>query len=55
MHGYQSLKHTTWEGKDHVVFIAKCRRKELSQGIRQVLGTVFRSMVEQWEGKLEEG
>ena len=54
MHGYQSLKHTTWECKDHMVFIPKCRRKGLSPGIRQVLGTVFRSMAEQWEGKLEE-
>ena len=47
MHGYQSLKHTTWECKDHMVFIPKCRRKGLSPGIRQVLGTVFRSMAEQ--------
>jgi len=38
-----------------VVFIPKCRRKVLYQGIRQELGTVFRSLAEQWECKVEEG
>jgi len=52
---YESLKHTTWDCKYHVVFIPKCRRKVLSQGIRQELGTVFRSLAEQWECKVEEG
>jgi putative transposase len=37
------------------VFIPKCRRKVLYQGIRQELGTVFRSLAEQWECKVEEG
>ncbi|HEY3855977.1 MAG TPA: IS200/IS605 family transposase, partial [Verrucomicrobiae bacterium] len=26
MQRYESLKHTTWECKYHVVFIPKCRR-----------------------------
>jgi len=55
MQTYGSLKHTTWECKYHVVFIPKCRRKVLYQGIRQELGTVFRSVAEQWECKVEEG
>jgi putative transposase len=55
MQTYESLKHTTWECKYHVVFIPKCRRKVLYQGIRQELGTVFRSLAEQWECKVEEG
>jgi len=38
-----------------VVFIPKCRRKVLYQGIRQELGIVFRSLAEQWESKVEEG
>ena len=38
MQTYESLKHTTWECKYHVVFIPKCRRKVLYQGIRQELG-----------------
>jgi putative transposase len=41
--------------KYHVVFIPKCRRKVLYQGIRQELGTVFRSLAEQWECRVEEG
>ena len=44
MQTYESLKHTTWECKYHVVFIPKCRRKVLYQGIRQELGEVFRSL-----------
>ena len=55
MQTYETLKHTTWECKYHVVFIPKCRRKVLYQGIRQELGTVFRSLAEQWECKVEEG
>ena len=55
MQTYESLKHTTWDCKYHVVFIPKCRRKVLYQGIRQELGTVFRSLAEQWECKVEEG
>jgi putative transposase len=55
MQTYESLKHTTWDCKYHVVFIPKCRRKVLYQGIRQELGTVFRSLAEQWECKVQEG
>ena len=55
MQTYESLKHTTWDCKYHVVFIPKCRRKVLYQGIRQELGTGFRSLAEQWECKVEEG
>ena len=55
MQTHESLKQTTWECKYHVVFIPKCRRKVLYQGIRQELGTVFRSLAEQWECKVEEG
>ena len=55
MQTYESLKHTTWECKYHVVFIPKCRRKVLYQGIRQELGMVFRSLAEQWGCKVEEG
>jgi len=55
MQTYESLKHTTWECNYHVVFIPKCRRKVLNQGLRQELGIVFRSLAEQWEGKVEDG
>ena len=55
MQTYESLKHTTWECKYHVVFIPKCRRKVLYQGIRRELGEVFRSLAEQRECTVEEG
>ena len=55
MQTYESLRHTTWDCKYHVVFIPKCRRRVLYQGIRQELGMVFRSLAEQWECKVEEG
>src|SRR5216684_3426657 len=55
MQTYESLKHTMRECKYHVVFIPKCRRRVLYQGIRQELGLVFRSLAEQWECKVEEG
>ena len=31
MNEYESLSHTTWDCKYHVVFIPKCRRKTLYQ------------------------
>ena len=55
MQTYESLKHTRWDCKYHGVFIAKCRRKVLYQGIRRELGSVFRSLAEQWECEVEEG
>ena len=55
MQTYESLKHTTWDCKYHVVFIPKCRRKVLYQGLCRELGEVFRSLAGQWEGKVEEG
>ena len=55
MQTYESLKHTTWECKYHVVFIPKCRRKVLYHQIRRELGEVFRGLAEQWECKVEEG
>ena len=55
MHVYESLKHTTWECKYHVVFIPKCRRKALYGQLRRDLGPVFRDLAEQKECKVEEG
>jgi putative transposase len=55
MQTYESLKHTTWECKYHVVFIPKCRRKSLYAQLRRELGVVFRELAEQKECKVEEG
>jgi REP-associated tyrosine transposase len=55
MQTYESLKHTTWECKYHVVFIPKCRRKTLYAQLRRELGQVFRDLAEQKECQVEEG
>ncbi len=55
MQTYESLKHTVWECKYHVVFISKYRRKALYGQRRRDSGAVFRSLAEQKECKVEEG
>ena len=55
MDEYQSLNHTKWECKYHVVFIPKCRRRILYAQLRQYLGEVFRRLAEQKECRIEEG
>ena len=54
MDQYESLSHTTWDCKYHVVFIPKCRRKTLYE-LRRHLGEVFRRLALQKEVKVEEG
>ena len=51
----ESLSHTKWECKYHVVFIPKCRRKTLYQELRRHWGKVFRRLAEQKESEIEEG
>ena len=51
----ESLWHTKWECKYHVVFIPKCRRKVLYQELRRHLGEVFRSLAKRKESEIEEG
>jgi putative transposase len=55
MDEYQSLSHTKWEGKYHVVFIPKYRRKVLYGQLRSYLGDVFRELARQKESRIEEG
>ena len=55
MDEYESLSHSKWECKDHVVFIPKCRRKVLYGSLRQHLGEVFRKLAEEKESRIEEG
>lgn len=52
---YESLKHTKWECKCHVVFIPKYRKKRLYHELRQHLGAVFRDLARQKECQIEEG
>ena len=55
MRPVESLSHTRWECKYHVVFIPKYRRKALFGGIRRELGEVFRRLARQKESEIEEG
>jgi putative transposase len=53
--GYQSLQHTKWECRYHVVFLPKCRRKVLYGQVRRDLGEVFRRLAQQRECEIVEG
>lgn len=55
MDEYDSLSHTKWECKYHVMFIPKCRRKTLYVELRKHLGEVFKRLAEQKESRIEEG
>ena len=55
MDDIQSLNHSVWECKYHVVFIPKCRRKRLYGELRRDLGDVFRQLAQQRESTVEEG
>jgi putative transposase len=55
MQSYETLKHTTWECKYHVVFIPKCRKKVLYGQLRRELGVVIRELARQKECRVEEG
>jgi putative transposase len=55
MNEYESLRHTTWDCKYHIVFIPKCRRKTLYLELRRRLGEVFHKLAAQKESKIEEG
>jgi REP-associated tyrosine transposase len=46
MDDYESLSHSKWECKYHVVFIPKYRRKTLYAELRRHLGEVFRKLAD---------
>jgi putative transposase len=51
----ESLSHTKWECKYHVVFIPKYRRRVLYEELRRHLGEVFKQLARQKESEIEEG
>ena len=51
----ESLSHSKWECKYHLVFIPKCRRKVLYEQLRRHLGEVFRALAEQKQCRILEG
>ena len=51
----ESLKHTVWDCKYHVVWIPKYRKKTVYGELRRELGEVFRELAKQKESRIEEG
>ena len=51
----ESLSHSLWECKYHVVFIPKYRRRRLYAQLRRHLGEVFHQLARQKESAIEEG
>jgi REP-associated tyrosine transposase len=52
---YQSLSHSKWDCKYHVVFVSKGRRSTLYGQIRQHLGVIFHALARQKECEIVEG
>jgi len=55
MQDYQSLSHTKWDCKYHVVFIPKKRKKRIFGVIRKHLGEVLHELAGQKECRILEG
>ena len=55
MNDYESLRHTKWECKYHVVFIPKCRKKVLYGQVKTRLGEMFHALARQRESRIEKG
>ena len=51
----QSLSHTVWDCKYHIVWIPKYRRKSLYKELRRHVGSLFRDLATQKECRIEEG
>ena len=52
---YESLSHSKWDCKYHLVFIPKGRKKELYGKIRKFLGPVLRELAQQRSSEIIEG
>jgi putative transposase len=55
MKEYQSLSHTRWDCKYHVVFIPKRRKKKVFGVLRRQLGEIFRELAQHKESQVVEG
>ena len=55
MDKFESLSHTSWDCKYHVIFIPKRRRRTLYGELRKHLGEVFRALAAQKESRILEG
>ena len=52
---YESLSHSKWNCKYHVVFVPKGRRKALFGQARRQLGPIFHALARQKECQIIEG
>jgi len=52
---FQSLSHSKWDCKYHVVFVPKRRRRVLFVRLRRQLGPIFHALAQQKECKIVEG
>ena len=52
---YQSLSHSRWNCKYHVVFVPKRRRKTMYGRLRKALGSIFHELARQKECRIIEG
>jgi len=55
MNTENSLNHTKWECKYHIVWIPKYRKKSLYKDLRQYLSATLKDLARQKECKIEEG
>ena len=55
MKEYQSLSHTRWDCKYHVVFIPKKRKKMIFGKVRKHIGAVLHDLANQKESVIVEG
>ena len=55
MNDSESLSHTKWECKYHIVLIPKYRKRALYGALRQQLGDVLKQLAMQRESRIEEG
>lgn len=55
MYDDQSLSHTKWDCKYHVIWIPKYRKKAIFGDLRKYLGEIFRELARQKESTVTEG
>ena len=55
MKEYQSLSHTRWDCKYHVVFIPKRRKQMIFSALRKHFDEIFHELARQRESQVVEG
>ena len=55
MNDYESLSHSVWDCKYHVVWIPKCRKKVLHDQLLVHMGEILRELARQKERRVVDG